>query len=83
LTFHESGDEITLTMTRADYDYLSLACGYILGMLELGSPAFYGFLDFINELNKGNWNYTPYDVPPEYRGRRGDIMEILKSRANA
>lgn len=70
-------------MTRADYEYLLVACGYSLGMLQLNSPAFYAFVDFINELNKGNRHYKPYDVPPEYRGKRVDIMEILKNRANA
>ena len=69
MTYTESGDTVTLTMTRDDHDQLMMLLGYALGAIQGNHSArsFYRALDFINRLNATHPRYTPYEIPEEYR----------------
>jgi len=70
MTFTSQGDRVTLEMTREQYDSLMTMLGFALGavMAQIDDKEmFYSWLSFTNELNNGNPNFTPYEIPEEYR----------------
>jgi hypothetical protein len=69
MTYTRQGDHVTLEMTRDDFDRLLIMVGCACGnaMRIGGSRQFYSWLEFANELNNGNPDFTPYEIPEEYR----------------
>lgn len=57
MSYSESNGQVILTMTRDDYDLmlLMLGAGSVAVSFDLSLP-------FLNRLNSGNPNYTPYQV---------------------
>ena len=66
MTYKCEGDRVTLEMSRLDYATLLLAVGYKAGACADDKPRLYGWLDFVNRMNTGNPEYTPYEIPPEF-----------------
>jgi hypothetical protein len=62
VSYREENGQVILTMSREDYDYLLIALGIATGhaMKQGGRPD--KCLAFVNRLNSGNPNYTPYQV---------------------
>ena len=71
MTYTEQGDRVTLEMTREDFDWLLIMLGMALrsAMRDGDKQRFYSWLRFANELNNNNPNFTPYEIPEEYRQR--------------
>lgn len=64
--FRDNGDTVTLTMTMTheNYDYLLLLLGIAAGSVSMHSrESFRDMIRFVNRLNEGNPNFTPYEVP--------------------
>jgi hypothetical protein len=65
VSYSERDGQVVLTMSREDYETLLIALGIAAGhaMKEGARP--HKCLAFINRLNEGNPNYTPYQVEAE------------------
>ena len=70
MSYSESNGQVTLTMSREDYERVLLLLGAatacvlrVPGFLEM-SPRFnlQAMLSFMDRLNQGNPNYTAYQV---------------------
>lgn len=75
ITYTKTGDRITLEMSVDDYDNLLLNLGYQAGRLspaEEDDAGFYRSIAFVNELNRTNPNFTPYQIPADFYARRSD-----------
>lgn len=70
MTYEQKGDRVTLEMTRNDYVRLMLMLGFACGGAHRqgNMQMFYSWLRFTNELNNGNPNFTPYEIPAESSG---------------
>jgi hypothetical protein len=62
-------DRITLLMSQADYDQLTLLLGYAAGAASAAGATemFWKMINFVNALNRTNPNFTPYEIPEEFR----------------
>ena len=69
MTYTEQGDEIILQMGQEDWAQLLLILGCGVGSARAAGEErrFWTWIDFVNRLNQGNRNYTPYEIPAEYR----------------
>lgn len=69
MSYTRYGEHVTLAMTPDEYAQLLLMLGYALGARhkegDLGG--FYRWLAFVNDLNTGNPQFTPYEIPDRYR----------------
>jgi hypothetical protein len=56
-------------MSRDDFDRLTLMLGFALGgaLRDSDRRQFYAWLAFVNELNATNPDFTPYEIPEEFR----------------
>jgi hypothetical protein len=74
LIYTQQGERVTLDMTRDDYDKLMLMLGYATGAANMAGELtlFWSWLRLANELNNGNPNFRPYEIPEEFR-RGGDL----------
>jgi hypothetical protein len=76
VTYTQHGERVTLEITRDMYDQLLRLIGAGMAtmagdLLTHASKAeLYRLLEFTNELNNGNPNYTPYSIPPEFEGHK-------------
>lgn len=60
MSYREENGQVILSMSREDYDLLLLALGgFTLAAENAPAPR---LLAFMNRLNEGNPNYTPYQV---------------------
>jgi hypothetical protein len=66
MKFTENGDTVTLEMSRADYGNLLIAMGIAAGSAT-DKKAFWRWMRFVNELNTGNPQFTPYLIPEEFK----------------
>jgi hypothetical protein len=60
MSYSEEGGQVVLRMSREDYQTLLIIMGYAMGgsfWVERNAA-----LAFVNRLNSGNPNYTPYQV---------------------
>jgi len=70
VSYSEQDGQVILTMSREDYDCLLMMLG-IAQARALARTAPHNrvertrMLDFVNRLNSGNPNYTPYQVEAE------------------
>ena len=67
--YSEKDGQVVLTLSRDDYSSLIFYMGAATGVLLRDSPrpdtqdrALRRMLEFLNRLNQGNPNYTPYQV---------------------
>jgi formylmethanofuran dehydrogenase subunit B len=60
MAYREENGQVVLTMSRSDFEVLLVALGYTLdsGLWVNRDAA----LAYVNRLNQGNPNYTPYEV---------------------
>lgn len=72
MTYTKDGEQITLEMTLDDWEKLLLILGFAIGTVhrQEGSPQFYSFLQFVNELNRTNPRFTQYEIPEEFRAAK-------------
>lgn len=61
MSYHEENGQVVLTMSREDYEKLSLILD-LTYRLRFNDQPMPGFQEFVNRLNSGNPNYTPYQV---------------------
>jgi hypothetical protein len=66
MKYTEKGDTVTLEMSRADYGNLLLSIGIAAGTAS-DKKAFWGWMQFVNELNTGNPQFRPYEIPEEFK----------------
>ena len=62
MTYTQHGDEIVLQMTVEDYQRLLLMLG-VAAASAVNSPTFRVWIEFVNELNRTNPAFTPYEIP--------------------
>lgn len=76
MTYKRVGEHITLEMRPSDYEKLLCILGLAMGAVRrMGWPrdTFYRILEFLNELNATNPEYTPYEIPEQYgQGKEAD-----------
>jgi hypothetical protein len=68
MTYTQQGDHVTLDMTREVFEQLVWVLGVAAGVVsrERGfRKEFWELIRLANELNTGNPNWKPYDVPEE------------------
>lgn len=61
MSYSESNNQVTLTMSREDYNLLQLLLK--IGYVGHGQDRLASGWEFMNRLNEGNPHYTPYQVP--------------------
>lgn len=62
MSYREENGQVVLTISREDYDRVLMRLGAALGS-NFGQLLNYDQeLEFLNRLNEGNPNYTPYQV---------------------
>jgi hypothetical protein len=66
MKYTEHGDTVTLEMSRAEYHNMLVAIGIAAGSAT-DRQAFWGWLQFLNELNEGNLQFPQYQIPEEFR----------------
>jgi len=66
MPYSEQDGQVVLTMTREDYQRILLALGaWVAAMHRPFEPErTFELLEFVNRLNEGNPNFTPYQVNP-------------------
>ncbi len=64
-----NGNRVTLEMTVGQWESLLMLTGMALGGIydPADKEKFYGWLQFVNDLNTGNPNFTPYQIPEEFQ----------------
>ena len=62
MSYSEKDGQVTLTMSREDYDFLLISLGLATGEFLRANDHVDCMLGFMNRLNEGNPNYTPYQV---------------------
>ena len=62
MSYSEQGGQVVLTMSREDYDSLMIALGTVTGMALRDGIDTENCMAFLNRINQGNPNYTPYQV---------------------
>lgn len=67
MTYTKDGEKVTIEMTHEDYETLLLMLGAATGAVH-DEGSFYGFLKFVNELNRTNPRFTQYEIPAEFHG---------------
>lgn len=74
MPYSRDGEKITLTMTSDEYSQLLFMLG--VSACESNKPGdrtiFYRYNAFMNHLNAGNPDFTPYEIPEEYREESND-----------
>jgi hypothetical protein len=70
MKYTRNGENVTLEMTQEDYERLTIILGYAVGGLRAtGKEAeFWEWIDFVNRLNAGNPDFTPYTIPEQAKG---------------
>jgi hypothetical protein len=66
MKYSESGDKVTLEMSRGDFSVLLFLLGAATGGLykQAGENGlFWSAIEFVNALNAENPNFTRYEVP--------------------
>jgi len=68
----ENGDNVTLEMSRGDWDNLLVAVGIAAGVSshDADKTAFWNWIDFANRLNATNPRFRQYEVPEEFKVKR-------------
>jgi hypothetical protein len=58
-------------MSHEQYDRLIVMLGFAIGAVSReGDPArFYRWIAFVNDLNATNRDFTPYEIPVQYRAQ--------------
>ena len=71
MKYSTKADAIILEMSLEDYDLLLVMLGAAAGLAhQRGDEVrFWRWIDFVNRMNAGNPNFTPYDIPDEYRAK--------------
>lgn len=69
MTYNEKDGHIHLDLTQEEYSELLYLLGIATGALEndTGWHGMYRAVEFVNELNRANPGFTPYEIPEEYR----------------
>lgn len=62
MSYREENGQVVLTMSRDEYCELLFALGMLFAEKLRSGHAPTAVLDFMNRLNEGNPNYTPYEV---------------------
>ena len=62
MSYSESNGQVTLTMSREDYDFLVLNLAMASGRYLHGAGDIKAMMAFLKRLNDGNPNYTPYRI---------------------
>ena len=77
MTYTQTGERVTLEMTRDDYAQLTLMLGFAVGAASAQGRKdnFWRWLRFVNELNRTNPNFKPYAIPPEFLKENADAKE--------
>ncbi len=69
MSYREENDQVILTMSREDYEtlllQLGIAAGWVASKDGASGESMLRNLAFLNRLNEGNPNYTPYQVEEE------------------
>lgn len=59
------GDTVTITIPNAVHERLLIALGFAAGAAPPGSREFWGFIGLANEIQEGDSNWIPYEIPSE------------------
>jgi hypothetical protein len=66
MKYSREDDHVTLEMSLKDYERLLMIFGMTLGYLKVyDEPAFWHCLQFVNEMNTGNPQFTQYEIPED------------------
>ena len=66
--FKRENGTVTLTMSVDNYDRMMILLGWVAGAARQLEklPTFWKVIRFCNDLNAGNPQYTPYEIPEEH-----------------
>jgi hypothetical protein len=69
VTYEEKPDAVVLTMSKDDFDRLLLMLGFAAGAAKAqgDNVRFYSWIEFVNELNRTNPRFIPYQIPEKFR----------------
>jgi len=67
IQFKRAGGQVTLVMSEGDYENLLLALGIAAGATGGDKRMFWRWIELVNRLNAGNPQFTPYQIPVEFR----------------
>jgi hypothetical protein len=76
MSYSEENGQVVLRMSREDYNVIMMALGVFTAPVLAGQIGnrLNDVLKFLNRLNDGNPNYTPYQVPsPSKYSRLSDF----------
>lgn len=70
MSFRREGDNCVITLTRAQYDSLLMACGMAIGAMASreGILSASWLIRLVNTMNDGNPGFQPYEVPRKDTG---------------
>lgn len=71
MSYSEQNGQVTLTMSRDDWERIIFALGAVTGYAVKNGESIVPHLELMNRLNQGNPNYTPYQVRPPEPGNPG------------
>lgn len=63
MTYTRNGDAVTLEMRIEDYGQLLVMLGFALGGAMEDVAMLRSFLRFVNELNRTNPSFIPFELP--------------------
>jgi len=78
VSYREENGQVILTMSREDYDRVLMRLGTAGGVLSRQSftnAQLWDELKFLNRLNEGNPNYTPYRTKERSMKYEGEITD--------
>ena len=67
MTYTRQGDEVTVQMTVDQYKSLLTMLGVALAAADPKQGIRWRWVKFVNEMNRTNPEFTPYEIPAEYR----------------
>jgi hypothetical protein len=64
MSYRLENEQVILTLTRDEYDRLLLFMALLTGYLRTSESDLNPILSFLNRLNLGNPDWTPYQIGP-------------------
>jgi hypothetical protein len=67
MPWKQEGETVTLTMPVADWELMLVMLGWASTLSRNNQRTFWRCIALVNRINIGNPDFTPYEIPEEYR----------------